>query len=159
MTFEAGIGDSYRVAWWSVHVTSKPENIHRAVTACLDVLRSVATSRMQPYELERAKVTVLAKHEAEVKARRPACWTWGLAMPARLACAGQRYQGRISTADRSRMLLQPSLQPRRACPTAYLRACEHTPPMCFAWDYRLLTALVACADQPVPAGPDELPAI
>ena len=69
VTFEAGLNDSYQVAWWSVHVTSKPENIHQAVAACLDVLRSVGSATMQPYELERAKVTVLAKHEAEVKVR------------------------------------------------------------------------------------------
>ena len=69
VTFEVGVGDSYRVAWWSVHVTSKPESIHQAVNASLDVLRSVATSRIMPYELERAKVTVLTKHDADVKVR------------------------------------------------------------------------------------------
>ena len=67
VTFDVGVSDMYQVAWWSVHVTSKPENIHKAVNASLDVLRGIATMRIMPYELERAKVTVLTKHDADTK--------------------------------------------------------------------------------------------
>ena len=69
MTFDVGVSDMYKVAWWTVHVTSKPENIHRAVDASLKVLRDIATMRIMPYELERAKVTVLTKHDADIKVR------------------------------------------------------------------------------------------
>ena len=70
-----GVSDLYQVAWWSVHVTSKPENIHKAVNASLEVLRNIATMRIMPYELERAKVTVLTKHDADTKVGRllPRC--------------------------------------------------------------------------------------
>ena len=71
MTFDVGVSDLYQVAWWSVHVTSKPENIHKAVNASLEVLRNIATMRIMPYELERAKVTVLTKHDADTKVGRP----------------------------------------------------------------------------------------
>ena len=70
MTFDVGVSDLYQVAWWSVHVTSKPENIHKAVNASLEVLRNIATMRIMPYELERAKVTVLTKHDADTKVGR-----------------------------------------------------------------------------------------
>ncbi|XP_066383840.1 uncharacterized protein [Miscanthus floridulus] len=48
-------------------VTSTPSKVHKAVDACKGVLRGLHSSRIVERELDRAKRTLLMKHEAETK--------------------------------------------------------------------------------------------
>ena len=69
MSFELSLFDRLPHGWFVVNVTSTPQKIHEAVAASLRVLRTVATQRITPRELQRAKRTVLTRHESEIKVR------------------------------------------------------------------------------------------
>ncbi|KAI3986666.1 hypothetical protein MKX01_014204, partial [Papaver californicum] len=47
--------------------TSTPGKVYKAVDACKNVLRGLKSSKISPRELDRAKWTLLIRHEAETK--------------------------------------------------------------------------------------------
>ena len=67
VSFELSLFDRLPHGWFVVNVTSTPQKIHEAMAASLRVLRTVATQRITPRELQRAKRTVLTRHESEIK--------------------------------------------------------------------------------------------
>lgn len=56
-----------RAGWFSVDVTSHPDKIHDALAASVSVLRDVKVSAINKRELSRAKITLLTRHEADLK--------------------------------------------------------------------------------------------
>ncbi|GKD25270.1 stromal processing peptidase chloroplastic, partial [Tanacetum coccineum] len=59
--------DRLNLGWYVISVTSTPGKVHRAVDACKGVLRGLHSKRIAEHELDRAKRTLLMKHEAETK--------------------------------------------------------------------------------------------
>ncbi|GJS89789.1 stromal processing peptidase chloroplastic [Tanacetum coccineum] len=67
VSFELNLFDRLNLGWYVISVTSTPGKVHRAVDACKGVLRGLHSKRIAEHELDRAKRTLLMKHEAETK--------------------------------------------------------------------------------------------
>lgn len=67
VSFELNLFDRLNFGWYVISVTSTPGKVHKAVDACKNVLRGLHSNRIAPRELDRAKRTLLMKHEAEIK--------------------------------------------------------------------------------------------
>jgi len=67
VSFEITMFDRVRAGWFSVHVTSHPDRIFEALDASVAVLRDFAVSPITRRELDRAKTTVLTRHESDLK--------------------------------------------------------------------------------------------
>lgn len=67
VAFELTVFERIDSGWFFVTVTSTPEKIHEAREASLNVLLNVATQRITPRELQRAKRTLLTRHESDQK--------------------------------------------------------------------------------------------
>ncbi|XVF74025.1 hypothetical protein PTKIN_Ptkin13bG0028700 [Pterospermum kingtungense] len=67
VSFELNLFDRLKLGWYVISVTSTPSKVHKAVDACKNVLRGLHSNRIAPRELERAKRTLLMRHEAEIK--------------------------------------------------------------------------------------------
>lgn len=67
VSFELNLFDTLNFGWYVISVTSTPGKVHKAVDACKNVLRGLHSNRIVPRELDRAKRTLLMKHEAEIK--------------------------------------------------------------------------------------------
>ncbi|KAK9135528.1 hypothetical protein Syun_014858 [Stephania yunnanensis] len=68
VSFELNLFDRLKLGWYVISVTSTPTKVYKAVDACKNVLRGLHSSRIAQRELDRAKRTLLMKHEAESKA-------------------------------------------------------------------------------------------
>ncbi|KAJ0451311.1 putative processing peptidase [Helianthus annuus] len=64
---ELNLFDRLNLGWYVISVTSTPSKIHRAVDACKNVLRGLHSKKIADHELDRAKRTLLMKHETETK--------------------------------------------------------------------------------------------
>jgi len=67
VSFELQLLDRLPVSWFSVSVTSTPAKINDALEASLHVLRELDVRRVSPQELSRARRTLLARHETDLK--------------------------------------------------------------------------------------------
>jgi hypothetical protein len=67
VSFEINQFDRLPHAWYVVSVTSEPPKIDDALTACVRVLRGLKNSLVTPRELERAKRTIMVRHESDLK--------------------------------------------------------------------------------------------
>ncbi|KAL3529101.1 hypothetical protein ACH5RR_008423 [Cinchona calisaya] len=67
VSFELNMFDRLKLGWYVISVTSTPAKVHIAVDACKNVQRGLHTNRITPRELDRAKRTLLMRHEAEIK--------------------------------------------------------------------------------------------
>ncbi|XVE56311.1 hypothetical protein DITRI_Ditri03aG0228400 [Diplodiscus trichospermus] len=67
VSFELNLFDRLKLGWYVISVTSTPSKVYKAVDACKNVLRGLHTNKIAPRELERAKRTLLMRHEAEIK--------------------------------------------------------------------------------------------
>jgi predicted Zn-dependent peptidase len=67
VSFELSLFDRLRAGWYCVKVTSTPQRVHEAADASLRVLRSLRDARVTPRELLRARRTLLARHETDLK--------------------------------------------------------------------------------------------
>lgn len=67
VSFELSLFDRLRAGWYCIKVTSTPQRIAEAADASLRVLRSLADARVTPRELLRARRTLLARHETDLK--------------------------------------------------------------------------------------------
>ncbi|KAM7479608.1 hypothetical protein LguiA_027821 [Lonicera macranthoides] len=67
VSFELNLFDRLNLGWYVISVTSTPGKVHKAVDACKNVLRGLQSSKIAQRELDRAKRTLLMRHEAESK--------------------------------------------------------------------------------------------
>lgn len=67
VSFELNLFDRLSLGWYVISVTSTPAKVHKAVDACKNVLRGLHGSKVVQRELDRAKRTLLMRHEAETK--------------------------------------------------------------------------------------------
>uniref|UniRef100_M1B4L3 Chloroplast processing enzyme n=1 Tax=Solanum tuberosum TaxID=4113 RepID=M1B4L3_SOLTU len=67
VSFELNLFDRLKLGWYVISVTSTPGKVHKAVDACRSVLRGLHSNRIVPRELDRARRTLLMRHEAEIK--------------------------------------------------------------------------------------------
>ncbi|KAL7152707.1 hypothetical protein ABFS83_04G116200 [Erythranthe nasuta] len=67
VSFELNLFDRLKLGWYVISVTSTPGKVHKAVDACKNVLKGLLSSRIAPRELDRARRTLLMRHEAEIK--------------------------------------------------------------------------------------------
>jgi predicted Zn-dependent peptidase len=67
VSFELSGFDRLQAGWFLLSVTSTPLKIDDALAASLRVLRGVATARVTPRELDRARRTLLTRHESDLK--------------------------------------------------------------------------------------------
>eukprot|EP00252_Welwitschia_mirabilis_P010086 TRINITY_DN231_c0_g1_i1.p1 TRINITY_DN231_c0_g1~~TRINITY_DN231_c0_g1_i1.p1 ORF type:complete len:1279 (+),score=278.22 TRINITY_DN231_c0_g1_i1:185-4021(+) len=67
VSFELSLFDRLPFGWFVISVTSTPEKVTRAVDACKSVLQDVRNSKITQRELDRAKRTLLMRHETEMK--------------------------------------------------------------------------------------------
>ncbi|CAI9113723.1 OLC1v1014379C2 [Oldenlandia corymbosa var. corymbosa] len=67
VSFELNLFDRLKLGWYVISVTSTPGKVHKAVDACKSVLRGLHTNRITPRELDRAKRTLMMRHEADIK--------------------------------------------------------------------------------------------
>ncbi|MBA0817820.1 hypothetical protein Gohar_003746 [Gossypium harknessii] len=67
VSFELNLFDRLKLGWYVISVTSTPSKVYKAVDACKNVLRGLHSNKVAPRELERAKRTLLMRHEAEIK--------------------------------------------------------------------------------------------
>ncbi|KAL1833643.1 hypothetical protein ACET3Z_003294 [Daucus carota] len=67
VSFELNLFDRLSLGWYVISVTSTPAKVHKAVDACKNVLRGLHSSKVVQRELDRAKRTLLMRHEAETK--------------------------------------------------------------------------------------------
>ncbi|KAH9302963.1 hypothetical protein KI387_014546, partial [Taxus chinensis] len=67
VSFELNLYDRLKFGWFVISVTSTPAKVNKAVDACKNVLRGVNSSRITQRELDRAKRTLLMRHESDVK--------------------------------------------------------------------------------------------
>lgn len=68
VSFELSLFDRLKLGWYVISVTSTPGKVYKAVDACKNVLRGLHSSKIAQRELDRAKRTLLMRHEAETKA-------------------------------------------------------------------------------------------
>lgn len=67
VSFELSLFDRLPAGWFHVNVTSTPQKIRDAMMASLNVLRSGATQPFTQRDLQRAKRTLLTRHESDLK--------------------------------------------------------------------------------------------
>ncbi|ERN11452.1 hypothetical protein AMTRI_Chr03g43670 [Amborella trichopoda] len=67
VSFELSLFDRLKFGWYVISVTSTPSKVYKAVDACKDVLRGLHNSKITQRELDRARRTLLMRHEAEMK--------------------------------------------------------------------------------------------
>ncbi|XP_030532446.1 stromal processing peptidase, chloroplastic [Rhodamnia argentea] len=67
VSFELNLFDRLELGWYVISVTSTPAKVHKAVDACKNVLRGLHSNKIAQRELDRAKRTLLMRHEAEIK--------------------------------------------------------------------------------------------
>lgn len=67
VSFELNLFDRLNLGWYVISVTSTPAKVHKAVDACKNVLRGLHSNKITLRELDRAKRTLLMRHEAEIK--------------------------------------------------------------------------------------------
>ncbi|CAM0909938.1 unnamed protein product [Alopecurus aequalis] len=67
VSFELNLFDKLDLGWYVIAVTSTPGKVHKAVDACKGVLRGLHSNKIVERELDRAKRTLLMKHDAETK--------------------------------------------------------------------------------------------
>ncbi|KAL6219418.1 hypothetical protein ACLB2K_007177 [Fragaria x ananassa] len=67
VSFELNLFDRLNLGWYVISVTSTPGKVHKAVDACKNVLRGLHSNKISQRELDRAKRTLLMRHEAEIK--------------------------------------------------------------------------------------------
>ncbi|XP_068653506.1 stromal processing peptidase, chloroplastic-like [Aristolochia californica] len=67
VSFELCLFDRLKFGWYVISVTSTPAKVVKAVDACKHVLRGFQESKITQRELDRAKRTLLMRHEAETK--------------------------------------------------------------------------------------------
>ncbi|CAM8957264.1 unnamed protein product [Rhodiola kirilowii] len=67
VSFEVSLFDRLNLGWYVITVTSTPAKVYKAVDACKNVLRGLHTSKIAQRELDRARRTLLMRHEAEIK--------------------------------------------------------------------------------------------
>ncbi|KAG5532276.1 hypothetical protein RHGRI_026793 [Rhododendron griersonianum] len=67
VSFELNLFDWLKLGWYVISVTSTPGKVYKAVDACKNVLRGLHSNKIDPTELDRAKRTLLMRHEAESK--------------------------------------------------------------------------------------------
>ncbi|XP_061354437.1 stromal processing peptidase, chloroplastic isoform X2 [Gastrolobium bilobum] len=67
VSFELKLFDRLKLGWYVISVTSTPSKVHKAVDACKNVLRGLHSNKITERELDRAKRTLLMRHEAEIK--------------------------------------------------------------------------------------------
>lgn len=67
VSFELNLFDRLKLGWYVISVTSTPGKVYKAVDACKNVLRSLHSNKIDQTELDRAKRTLLMRHEAESK--------------------------------------------------------------------------------------------
>lgn len=67
VSFELSLFDRLKLGWYVISVTSTPSKVYKAVDACKNVLRSLHSNKIAQRELDRAKRTLLMRHEAETK--------------------------------------------------------------------------------------------
>lgn len=67
VSFELSLFDRLNLGWYVISVTSTPAKVYKAVDACKNVLRGLHSSKIAQRELDRAKRTLLMRHEAEIK--------------------------------------------------------------------------------------------
>lgn len=67
VSFELNLFDRLKLGWYVISVTSTPAKVYKAVDACKNVLRGLHSNKIAPRELDRAKRTLLMRHEAESK--------------------------------------------------------------------------------------------
>lgn len=67
VSFELSLFDRLHFGWYVISVTSTPGKVYKAVDACKSVLRGLHESKIAQRELDRAKRTLLMRHEAETK--------------------------------------------------------------------------------------------
>ncbi|KAB1203490.1 putative zinc protease PqqL [Morella rubra] len=67
VSFELNLFDRLSLGWYVISVTSTPSKVHKAVEACKNVLRGLNSNKITQRELDRAKRTLLMRHEAEIK--------------------------------------------------------------------------------------------
>ncbi|KAH7684401.1 C-terminal processing peptidase protein [Dioscorea alata] len=67
VSFELSLFDRLKLGWYVISVTSTPGKVFKAVDACKNVLRGLHNNKIVQRELDRAKRTLLMRHEAEAK--------------------------------------------------------------------------------------------
>lgn len=67
VSFELNLFDRLNFGWYVISVTSTPGKVYKAVDACKNVLRGLHSNKIAQRELDRAKRTLLMRHEAEIK--------------------------------------------------------------------------------------------
>ncbi|GAB4841725.1 hypothetical protein Ancab_022447 [Ancistrocladus abbreviatus] len=67
VSFELNLFDRLNLGWYVISVTSTPGKVYKAVDACKNVLRGLHSNKIAQRELDRAKRTLLMRHEAEMK--------------------------------------------------------------------------------------------
>ncbi|XP_022996934.1 stromal processing peptidase, chloroplastic-like isoform X1 [Cucurbita maxima] len=67
VSFEVSLFDRLKLGWYVISVTSTPAKVYKAVDACKSVLRGLHSNKIAQRELDRAKRTLLMRHEAEIK--------------------------------------------------------------------------------------------
>lgn len=67
VSFELSLFDRIKLGWYVISVTSTPGKVYDAVDACKKVLRGLHNNKIVQRELDRAKRTLLMRHEAEIK--------------------------------------------------------------------------------------------
>lgn len=67
VSFELSLFDRLNLGWYVISVTSTPSKVYKAVDACKSVLRGLHNNKIAQRELDRAKRTLMMKHEAESK--------------------------------------------------------------------------------------------
>lgn len=67
VSFEMSLFDRLKGGWFVISVTSTPAKINKAVEASLNVLRGLIGSRINKRELDRAKRTLMMRHESDSK--------------------------------------------------------------------------------------------
>ncbi|KAK1263282.1 hypothetical protein QJS04_geneDACA009352 [Acorus gramineus] len=67
VSFELSLFDMLNFGWYVISVTSTPDKVYKAVEACKNVLRGLHDNKIAQRELDRAKRTLLMRHEAETK--------------------------------------------------------------------------------------------
>eukprot|EP00271_Cylindrocystis_brebissonii_P022866 TRINITY_DN898_c0_g1_i1.p1 TRINITY_DN898_c0_g1~~TRINITY_DN898_c0_g1_i1.p1 ORF type:complete len:1519 (-),score=355.87 TRINITY_DN898_c0_g1_i1:1045-5601(-) len=67
VSFEVSLFDRLRLGWCVISVTSTPAKIQQALDASLNVVRGLHGNRVNQKELDRAKRTLLMRHESDLK--------------------------------------------------------------------------------------------
>ncbi|GJP40170.1 hypothetical protein CLOM_g24450 [Closterium sp. NIES-68] len=67
VNFEISLFDRLATGWFCISVTSTPAKIQQAVEASLNVLKGLQANRISQRELDRAKRTLIMRHESDLK--------------------------------------------------------------------------------------------